>query len=294
MALPNISSTGGPFWASTVQSIIAKGLSDSVRQERRQEIATIGKCWDFYNGNHIVYMAPREMETKDEFDRKAKRYFNWTRSVINAYVEGVFGLDVNVTFNDPDYTKRWEEQIEPYLDMRMTLELAQRIAEISNTCVVIPRYDADTNSVFWETVRGEFVEFLPDPENPKRIGAIVVNYQYYIDDQHWTRTEVYSRDRIVFYLSRSGIVREVLYDTEAEGIYPYTVKGKGLLLPEIFRPEVDDNSFFGVSTCPDIVVVNEAYNDLWTDLSQIVLRNRFQYWFDPASTPVEKMSLRYR
>ena len=262
------------LFASVVENLTNKSLSGLLTQERKQDIAEIGKSWDFYNGDQEQYCKQYRGEDNDDFKDKDKPTFNYTKLIIDEYVSGVFGKPVLVKYQEEKDTKRWDEITRPlsFVNQIPFMKKVQRIAEVSETAAVGVRWDAKKKVPFFEEIRGEFLSFIPRDENPKEIGVFVIHYIYDtgIPDpkmRFMERIEMWNDEKWEVWAHNPATNdREMI----AGGKNPYK------LIPFVlFKPEEDDNTFYGKSSTRDIVSINEIYNNLWTALMRISVMQSF-------------------
>lgn len=262
------------LFESIVEQVTTKSLGGLITKERRMDIAQIGKSWDFYDGNQIGYVKQYRGEEDEDYADKDKPTFNYTKLVVDEYVSGVFGKPVEVTFPEDAHEERWDEIVAPisFSHQLPFMKRVQRIAEISETSLVMVRWDEKKQMPFFEDIRGEFASFLPKEENPKEIGTLVISYVYDtgIPDPNrrfMERIEIWDEERWeVWIYSQNAKKKERI----GQGPNPY-----GVIPVVVFKPEDDDNSFYGKSSTRDIVTINEAYNNLWVSLTRISVMQSF-------------------
>ncbi len=259
---------------STAEQVVSAGFQRLISEERKHEMALIGKAWDFYNGDQEKYCKQYRGEKDDDFIDKDKPTFNYTRRVIDEYVRGVFAKPVVVSMDEEKDQKRWEKIITPmtFFSIIPFFKKTQRIAEISDTCLVMVRYNPITKQTYFEDIRGEFVVFLPDDDNPKEIGTLIIHYLYDTGEADPStrlvkRVEVWNKEKWAIYLHTPYLNETKIVDS---GDNPY-----GFIPAVRFQPQEDDNTFYGISTVNDIVKINEIYNNLWTSLARIVVMQSF-------------------
>jgi hypothetical protein len=152
------------------------------------------------------------------------------------------------------------------------MKKVQRIAEISETCVVMVRWDDNRKMPFFEDIRGEFVSFIPKEGNPKEVGVLIISYVYDtgIPDpalRFVERVELWDDEKWEVWVSNTTTKQK---EKVSGGKNPY-----GIIPAAIFKPEEDDNSFWGRSSTRDFVSINEVYNNLWTALMRISVFQSF-------------------
>ncbi|KKN08049.1 hypothetical protein LCGC14_1060720 [marine sediment metagenome] len=263
------------LFKSIVEQVVTAGFSRLLSKERQRDIALIGKSWDYYYGEQEQYIKKYRGEHEEDYMDKDKPQFNYTRRIVDEYVRGVFAKPVVITLDDPKDNDRWNKIIEPLTFFKIVpfLKKVQRIAEISDTCLVMIRHDPDTGQTYFEDIRGEFVMFLPKDENPKQVGTLIINYLYDTGEtgsdaqRTMRRVEVWDEEKwgIYLYSPILGELKEI-----DKGLNPY-----GFIPGVPFQPQEDDNTFFGISTINDIVKINEIYNNMWTSLTRIVVFQSF-------------------
>lgn len=274
---------------------IQRGIADVVDSERRIEIERIGKSWDFYNGDHLKYVKRYEGETDREYDDKDKPGFNYTRLVVNEYIEGVFGQKVKSNFDDKRYNAIWEDisSAGTFFNVDAFMVKAQRIAEISKTCLIMLRYDSMAKRIYFEDVRGEFVKFYPKEDNPKQVGAILIKYLYdtglNIPNRLQDRVEIWTENEAAVYLL--GKDDRTLDDKNRVWHLPenpYVDEwGRKTFPCVIMVPEEDDNTFYGMSNIDDIVTINEIFNNLWMALARMIVYQSFSVLFTKSEGEIE-------
>jgi len=256
------------LFKSEVEKFIAASHAKSLDAERSEEIKEIGKSWDFYYGNQEPYIKQYSGESDLDYEDKSKVVFNYTKSVVDEYVNGVFGKPVTVTLGDEAHQEIWDSIADPlsFFNMMPFLAKCQRIAEISNTCLVMIRYDHKNELTYFEDIRGEFVHFLPSEDNPREVGTIIISYTYdtgEIDPQkkYMQRIEIWNDKQWAIWIYSPTLKNSKMLNS---GKNPYG------FIPSIkFVPEEDDNTFYGLTGISDVVKINEVYNNLWTALVQI-------------------------
>ena len=262
------------LFESVVENVTNKSLSGLLTQERKQDIAEIGKSWDYYNGDQEQYCKKYRGEDDDDFKDKDKPTFNYTKLIIDEYVSGVFGKPVLVKYEEEKDTRRWDTITRPlyFVNQLPFMKKVQRIAEVSETAAVVVRYDPNKKVPFFEEIRGEFLSFIPKDENPKEIGVFIIHYVYDtgIPDpklRFMERIEMWSDDMWEVWAHNPTTNDK---EKVAGGKNPY-----GLIPAVLFKPEEDDNTFYGKSSTRDIVSINEIYNNLWTALMRISVFQSF-------------------
>jgi len=262
------------LFESIVEQVTNKTLSGILTKERQNDIKKIGKSWDFYNGDQEMYCKQYRGEEDQDFEDKDKPSFNYTKLIIDEYVSGVFGKPVLVKFPEETDTERWDQITTPisFVNQIPFMKKIQRISEVSETCVVMVRYDEKKKMPFFEDIRGEFVSFLPKDDNPKEIGTLIISYVYDtgIPDpsmRYMERIEIWDDKRWEIW-ANSPVTKDK--EKIGGGANPY-----GVIPAVVFKPEEDDNSFYGKSTTRDVVHINEIYNNLWTALMRISVMQSF-------------------
>lgn len=257
-----------------VEKVANNSFSDLLTSERKAEIDEIGKAWDFYYGNQEQYIKQYRGEENADFNDKDKLVFNYTKAVVDEYVDGVFAKPVEITIEGENYQETWDDIVTPmsFFGQVPFFTKCQRIAEISDTCVIMVRYNEKTKKVYFEDVRGEFVAFLADPENPKKVGTMIISYLFDTGDtdpdkRFLKKIEIWNDKNWGTYLFNPSLNMMKVLD---EGENPYGV------IPAIrLQPEEDDNTFYGLTNVKDVVKVNEVYNNLWTGMVQICINQSF-------------------
>lgn len=262
------------LFASIVDQITTKALGGLITDERKTDIAHIGKSWDYYDGNQRGYIKQYRGEEDEDYVDKDKPTFNYTKLIVDEYVSGVFGKPVEVSFGEDEYDQRWEEIVQPlsFAHQVPFMKRVQRIAEVSETALVMVRWDEKKQMPFFEDIRGEFVSFLPKEENPKEIGTLIISYIYDTgipDPQRrfMERIEIWDEEKWEVWVYSQAAKRK---EKIGEGDNPY-----GVIPAVVFRPEDDDNTFYGKSGTRDIVTINESYNNLWVSLTRISVMQSF-------------------
>ncbi len=276
---------------SRVEDLIFKSLEDLVGAERKMILAEIGRNWDFYYGNQKGYFRQYLGETDEEFRDKAKPTFNYTRLVMDEYVKGVMGQGVSLKTSEEAAQKWWDDSILPTMNLTRFLKTAQRISELSYDCLVIPRWDKIMKRIYFEEVRGEYVKYFPDPENPRKLGAIAIAYLF--DSGLGTpdatslikRIELWSHERIrIEEFSPKLRRRKVVFDEDN----PYKgFDGEPTIPISIFQPDEDDNTFYGYGNAGDISEINVYYNNVWMDLLRIVTFQSFSILYVKSATKID-------
>jgi hypothetical protein len=266
------------LFGSVVNSIITDSFTQALSAERRKELEDIGKAWDFYYGFQEQYIKRYRGEKIEDYIDKDKPTFNYTKAIIDEYVNGVFGKPVVFDFAEKPYQKVWDSIFTPYTFQKILpfFMKTQRVAEVSKTCLVMIRWNKEEQRTYFEDVRGEFVHFLPKPDNPKEIGTVIISYLFDTgnpdpEKKIMKRVEAWNSELWEIWLHNPALGEQRLM---ASGENPY-----GFIPGEIFVPQEDDNTFYGLSNIDDIVKVNEVYNNLWVALVQICVMQSFSILF---------------
>lgn len=283
------------YFEEIYSDAIQRGIADVVDAERRKEIENIGIYWDFYYGEQEQYIKKYEGETDKEYLDKDKPTFNYTKLVIEEYIEGVFGQKVKSSFDKDEYNKIWTDisSAGTFFDVNSFMTKAQRIAEISKTCLIMLRYDKAANRVYFEDIRGEFIKFYPKQDDPKQIGAILIKYTYDTGksgiDRMKDRVEIWTEDEAAIYIL--GKDDRTLEDSNRIWHLPENPYrdewGRKTFPCVILNPEEDDNTFYGISNIGDIVTVNRIFNDLWMALARMVVYQSFSVLFAKTEGEIE-------
>jgi hypothetical protein len=257
-----------------IDNLISNSFVLSLDAERQEELKVIGKSWDFYYGHQEQYIRQYRGENDDDFNDKDKPTFNYTKAIVNEYVNGVFAKPVIIQFEKDENQKIWESIVHPltFFNIVPFFMKCQRIAEVSNTCLVMIRYNKKTRQTYFEDIRGEFVYFLPKEENPKEIGTLIISYNFDTGDPDpqkriMKRVEIWDDEKWEVWIHSPFLGEEKLLNS---GPNPYKLIPAAKLCPE-----EDDNTNYGITNIPDVVRVNEIYNNLWTILMRICVYQSF-------------------
>lgn len=257
-----------------IDEIVAKSFTLALDAERQEELKVIGKSWDFFYGHQEQYIRQYRGEHNDDYADKDKPTFNYTKAIVDEYVNGVFAKPVTIKFEKDDNQQIWDNMVNPltFFNIVPFFMKCQRIAEISNTCMVMIRYNEKTKQTYFEDIRGEFVYFLPKEENPKEAGTLVISYNFDTGDPDpqkriMKRVEIWDDEKWEVWIHSPFLGEEKMLDN---GSNPY-----GFIPAAKLCPEEDDNTFYGLSNIPDVVNVNEIYNNLWTALMRISVYQSF-------------------
>jgi hypothetical protein len=257
------------LWEDKIKEIINGSIYDFVNESRKVEIEDIGIRWDFYNGYQQRYLRKFRDETEEEYKEKLKFEYNYTALVVDEYVNYVFGKPFSLIFEDEEINAIWEDIYGKLVFNKMPVFMmtVQRIAEISDTCGVIVRWDNKNNEIVFEHVRGEYIFPLPDKENPNKIGEIAIFYNYDTGDPkdpYHNYLEIWNKETFSLYKwsekTKKPIGTPIVNEVNPYGFIPIT----------LFQPKKDDNSFYGITNIGDIVNINKNYNDMWTDLGRMI------------------------
>lgn len=259
---------------SLAESVVQASFTRLLSKERRHEISLIGKAWDYYYGDQEKYIKQYRGEHDDDYIDKDKPTFNYVRRITDEYIRGVFAKPTVISLEEGKDQERWDKIVKPMTFFKIVpfFKKVQRISEISNTCVVMIRYNPITKETYFEDIRGEFVVFIPDDDNPKEIGTLVIHYEYDsgstdIYTRLMKRVEIWNKNEWAIYTHSPYLKQTKMLD---KGPNPY-----GFIPAAIFQPMEDDNTFYGISTINDMVKINEIYNNLWTSLARIVVMQSF-------------------
>lgn len=276
-----------PLVKSIINEVVNKSIADLFAKENKARLALITRNWDFYNGVQSKYIEQHSREEQIEFNTKRKPHFNYVKLVIDQYIKGVFGQQITYGFSNEAAQEVWNSIIDNplFFNMYGFMKKVQRIAELSNLCVVIPRFDNSTNKVYFEAIKGEYVTFIPKEGDPSRIGTIIIDYTYDsgfvvdADSSLIRRVEIWSEELIqVYEINQKGRTDIPKLVFESANIYKDD-DGNPILLPTRFVPEEDEESWLGSSGINDITTLNLEYNSLWTDLFQILKYQTFSILF---------------
>ena len=259
------------LWEDKIKDIMADSIYKFVSESRKEEIKDIGVRWDFYNGyqDRFPYIRQFKDETDEEYKEKIKYAFNYTALVVDEYVNYVFGKPFSLIFEDKKINDIWETIYQKLVFNKMPVFMmtVQRIAEISDTCGVVVRWDDKNKDVVFEHIRGEYIFPLPDKENPSQIGEIAIFYNYDTGDPkdpYYNYLEIWNKETFSVYRWSEKTKKFIGEPIEKEP-NPY-----GFIPIALFQPKKDDNSFFGITNISDVANINRNYNNLWTDLGRIL------------------------
>lgn len=259
---------------SLVDQVITGSFSALLTTERQADLAEIGKSWDFYYGKQEYYIKQYRGETNDDYADKDKTVFNYTKLIVDEYINGVFAKPVTITLENEKQQKIWDDIVDPMTFFKILpfLIKCQRIAEVSDTCLVMIRYNKELQETYFEDIRGEFVVFLPDKNNPKEIGTVIISYLFDTGEEDLQkrflkRIEIWDKEKWAVWLYSPSLQDKKLLGS---GENPY-----GFIPAVRFQPEEDDNTFYGITGVSDIVKVNEVYNNLWAALVRICIMQSF-------------------
>lgn len=270
-----------PMVRSIAEKVISRGLQDVLSQSRVKEAATVLKNWEFYEGDQEKHLIRYPDEEVKEFNAKYKPAFNYTQLVVSQYLMGVFGQDPNVVINEPEAQNWWDLQTveNPIFNKLSYFKMAQQIAELSNSCIIIPKWDELNKTITLEQIKGERVEIYPDEENPNQMGLVVISYMYdrgyetMDSGRFWRRVELYCKELIQVW--NVDVDRNLAY-LEYDEPNPYIDDiGRQIIPVTVFTPIPDPDSFMGSSGIDQIVKINDAFNQLWMDLIHMVKYQSF-------------------
>lgn len=286
--------TGTSLFDEIHSDAIQKTIGDIVDGERREDIRKIGKAWDFYYGEQEQYVRQYRGEKDDEYQDKDKPTLNYTKLVVNEYIEGVFGQGTKCTFKDEKHQTIWEDisSAGTFFNFDAFMVKAQRIAEISKLCVIMLRFDKTTNRVYFEDVRGELVKIYPKEDDPKQIGGILIKYLFDTGSESGERfkqrIEIWTEEKGAVYVL--GPKEDRLTDNNRIWQAPNLMRdewGRPTLPLVLLTPEEDDNTFYGISGINDIVTINEIYNNLWMSLTRMAVYQSFSVLFLKTEGQIE-------
>jgi hypothetical protein len=257
------------LWESKVKDIISGSIYDCIKKERQDEIKNIGMRWDFYKGNQQHYIRKFEHESKKEYEEKLKIVFNYTMLVVDAYVNSIFGKPFFLKFEDEAINEIWESIYSKMVFNKIPtfMMTVQRIAEISDTCGIISRYDEKNKEMKFEHIPGEHIFPFPDIDNPQEIGEIAIFYNFYTGnpkDPTYNYLEIWDKETFSVF-KWSDKTKKFIGETIDKEPNPY-----GFIPIVLFQPKKDHSSFYGITNIGDVVNINKIYNDLWTDLGVMV------------------------
>lgn len=262
------------LFESIVDQMIVNSFSGMLTAERKHELEKIGVAWDFFYGYQAQYIKQYRGESDEDYQDKDKMTFNYTKTIVDEYVGGVFAKPIAVTIDDEETQKIWSSIADPlsFFKVLPFFTKCQRISEISGTCVVMIRYDEGKKQTYFEDIRGEYCHFIPDPENPKLIGTLVISYLFDTGDpsphrRFLRRIEIWDNENWEVWLYSKELRQKKVV---SKGINPY-----GFIPGIRLTPEEDDNSFYGITSINDIVKINSEYNNLWTALMRISVMQSF-------------------
>jgi hypothetical protein len=270
-----------PMVESIAESVISKGLQEVMSQSRIIEMGEISKNWEFYEGNQERHLTRYPDEEVAEFNAKYKPAFNYTQLVVSQYIMGVFGQDPNVMINVPEAQAWWDLQTieNPMFNRLSYFRMAQQISELSNSCVIIPKWDEYNKTITLEQIKGERVEIYPDDENPGQMGLVVISYMYDRGyetkdaGRFWRRIELYCKELIQVW--NVDIERKLAY-LDYDEPNPYIDdRGRQIIPVTVLTPMPDPDSFMGSSGIDQTVKINDAFNQLWMDLIHMVKYQSF-------------------
>jgi hypothetical protein len=265
------------LFESRVDAVVRNGLERVLEASRQEWIRQVKKNWDFYNGNQVSYLSMYPGEQELEFKAKRKCPFNYTASVVDEYVAGVYQLPVTRTFQT-DTNNEIMKRISENFQFTPFFRKVQKIAELSAMCGVIIRSDENNQRIFLEEISGEFVKIYPSKKHFDGVEHVIIAYNFDNDDPDdglSFHIEGWSRERVIVCEVVKKEIR-VVYDE------PNTLRDENdePFIPIVFfRPDEDPNSPYGSTNIDTTVEINHAYNGMWMDIMRTVQMQQFSLLF---------------
>lgn len=268
----------------------------------------ITKAWDFYRGDQIQYLEQEDRAfvlrhpeiRKEEGDAILSRlrvHLNYTKLIINRYLNGVYGLETLRKVAD-ESNHILLEQIWKRNRMRGFMTGVQRVSEIEGTCAVIPRWKEKLKAIKYEKYGAQHIIPISQPDDPTSLHALILSWPA---ENKWGLIP----DVISDTLPGSGGVWKYAWNAvtgrtaDLRGVQKYTeiwteewveaYLGKKLLtsIPNpygvipfaVFRAEEDDGTFYGQTNIHDVVAVNHIINRMVSDLEEIIRVHGFSLLF---------------
>lgn len=295
------------FFSSVAEDVLRGVLTEMADQHDLQRLNQIQKNWDFYRGDQTHYLLQEDLDflrhrteastdERDQVQRKIRTHFNYTRLVVQRYINGCYGLEVKRELTKDVgkklLTKVWEEN-----NIGSRMQTVQRVAELEGICAIIPRWKEGTGTIRYEHYGAQHLIPIPQPDSPTDLYALVLSWtaenkwglvpdivgdtlpgsrNYWTYGWNGSRSaksghgpqkymEMWTADRV-----QACLGKRVIIDTEN----PY-----GEIPFSFFRAEDDDASFWGQTSINDVVAVNHIINRLMSDLIEIIRIHGFSLLF---------------
>lgn len=297
------------FFSSIAEDVIRGILTELANEQDLARLSQIQKNWDFYRGDQIHYLMNEDQallrhrtdaspEEIDQVRRKIRSHFNYTRLIVERYINGCYGLEVKRNVQGEENTAVLE-QIWNQNNMESYMHGVQRIAEIEGICAVIPRWKEAEKKIVYERYGAQHLIPIPKPDSPTELYALILSWTVenkwglvpdIVEDtlpssrNYWRYTwnavrstarnnhygpqkyvEIWTPDRVQAYLGK-----RLFLDIEN----PY-----GELPFAFFRAQEDEASFWGQTAINDVVAINHLINRLLSDLVEIVRVHGFSLLF---------------
>lgn len=279
------------------------------RKQDVQRLVQIQKNWDFYRGDQVHYLetedqsfiAKRGELTRNEIDaigNKIRVPLNYTRLVVERYLNGCYGLEVARTLEDKGNQSVLNE-IWRNNQMGHFMLGVQRVAEIEGMCAVIPRWKEEQGRIAYEKYGAQHLIPIEMPDDPSQLYALILSWTA---ENKWGLTPDIvegnlpnTRNLWRYTPSKNGgKSRDIRYGNQKyveiwtnESVQAYlgrdlltdTVNPYGEIPFAFFRAGEDDGSFFGQTPVNDVVAVNHVINRLLSDLIEVIRVHGFSLLF---------------
>lgn len=280
------------------------------REQDLQRLLQIEKNWNFYRGDQVHYLKDEDTAfirrraelNQDEVDAilaKIRVPLNYTRLVVDRYINGCYGLEVARSVTDQDnqavLNDIWRQNRIQHFMMNV-----QRVAEIEGMCAVIPRWKEDQQQIVYEKYGAQHLIPIERPDDPTRLAGLILSWNA---ENKWglvpdivennlpgTRNvwkynwsgksvnkkdtgkfgpqkyiEIWTDDWVQAYLGKEEI---------ANADNPY-----GEIPFAFFRAGEDDGTFWGQTSITDVVALNHVINRLLSDLIEVIRVHGFSLLF---------------
>ena len=286
------------FFETLAERAIRGSLAEIATKEDVARLLQIQKNWNFYRGDQVHYLAredhafvihnrdlsPAEAEA---ITSKPRIHINYVKLIVERYLNGVYGLEVNRKLVDETNQAIMDEVWKNNKIQRLMLSV-QRIAEIEGMSAVIPRWKEKEGRIKFERYGAQHFIPIELPNDPTALHALILtwtaenkwglipdivgstlpggNNNWYSGSslgRHGPHKyiEIWTAETVQAFLGKEKLIDE---------INPY-----GEIPFAFFRSNDDDGTFWGQTSITDTVALNHIINRLLSDLVEIVRLHGF-------------------
>jgi len=258
------------------------GAADSIlmTQDRRRMAEQVFKNESFYRGLTSRFIQPFQGERSEDFQARTKPPANVTRRVVRTFISGVYGASPGVMRSFS--SDRNGEIVKQILDQNNGLTLQtmnwQKRAELSGSCMVMPRFSQDRQRFFFNAFTADSVVPIMSAKDPSQMEALVItfNTEDFLEGDSSQRMktihEVWTPDEFAMFIN--GKVAKNPDGQDIHGENPFKeIPGA------LFRSDNDYEAILPEAPATEVVNMHETLLELLSTWAEVAKYQSFNVLF---------------